>query len=157
VEFIRFKCIGESINLTGYNHYIRSNAVRSDTGGTIIDAGPTVFELPEKDPLVEISPDASRQIVDLTFDDTMEWVDEDDAWLFIQQGRPQNAQRNFFAGPYYDIKDKHGDSGAPITTPESFSCTQVVAVGQKLWCKFQIARADGRISEPFYANALVVA
>ena len=149
--------LGEAINLTGFNHYLRSNSNRLAEGIALIDAGPTVFELAEKDSAIEISPDASRQMIDLTFDDTMEWVDEDEAWLFIQQGRPQNAQRNFFAGPYFDMKDKHGDSGAPLTTPESFSATQVITEGQKLWCKFQIARADGRISEPFFASAIVVA
>ena len=83
--------LGEVTYLSGFNHYIRSNALLVMREETIVDAGPTVFELPEKDPTIAVTPIMHEQRCALTFDDTMEWVDEDDAWLFIFEGKPQNA------------------------------------------------------------------
>jgi len=149
--------LGEAVNLTGFNHYIRSNAACAAAGYTLVDAGPTVFELPEKDPSIIVVPAAGTQACALTFDDTMEWVDEDGAALLIWQGRPQNPQRNYFGGPWIGMKDKGGSSASPKTSPESFSALCTFAEGQKIWYKFRIIRADHRLSEPFFANGIATA
>ena len=149
--------LGEAVNLTGFNHFIRSNTTRMAHYGRYFADGPTVFELPEKDPTVAVIVSEATGNCTLTFDDTMEWVDEDDAALIIWDGRPQNKQRNFFGGPYLGISDKGGDSVAPKTSPEYFENHWAVAEGQRCWWKFRIRRADGRLSEPFYCDSIVVA
>lgn len=149
--------LGESITLSGFNHYIRSNVIAFSSYGVAYDAPPTIFELAEQDPAVRVEPDATTQQVALIFDDTMEWVDENGATLWIWEGMPQNPQRTFFGGPYLGLKDKAGSSGSPKSSPESFSTIHTVSEGQRVWYRFRIQRADGRISEPFYANNLVVA
>ncbi len=149
--------LGETVTLSGFNHYIRSNTIRMAHYGRAFDDGPTVFELPSKDPTIVIQPEEHEQKCKLTFDDTMDWVDEDDAALQIWEGVPQNAQRNFFAGPFLGLKDKAGSSTAPITSPEWFTNLHVLTPGQKVWYKFRIRRADGRLSEPFFASNIVVA
>lgn len=149
--------LGEAIHLSGYNHYMRSNVIRMSEYNNSFDDGPTDFTLPEKDPSITIVPAAGTGLIALTFDDTMVWVDEDDAALQIWQGRPQNPQRNFFNGPYLGLKDKAGNSETPITSPESFSQLIKCSEGQRVWCKFRIRRADGRISEPFYADGITTA
>jgi len=149
--------LGEAINLTGFNHYLRSNIIRYAHYNNAFDDGPTLFELPEKDPSIVMAPQMAGQICAITFDDTMDWVDEDDAALQIWEGQPQNPQRNFFGGPYLGLKDKAGDSGAPITSPESMSNLHILTTGQKVWYKLRIRRADGRLSEPWYTWALVIA
>ncbi len=149
--------LGETIYLTGFNHYIRSNSILASVGGTIVDAGPTIFELPEKDATIAVTVEIHETRANLTFDDTAEWVDEDGGVLWIFEGRPQNPQRNFFNGPFIGIKDKAGSSGDPKTSPEHFTHLQVLTTGQRVWYKFRIQRADGRLSEPFYANTVVVA
>jgi len=148
--------LGEVVYLSGYNHYIRSNSIPAMVGGTIVDSGPTIFELPEKDPTVTVAPQETGQHCALVFDDTMEWVDEDDAALIIREGRPQNPQRNFFKGPFIGFKDKAGSSVAPKTSPEDFTNLQILSAGQRVWYDFRILRADGRLSEPFYADAIVI-
>lgn len=149
--------LGETINLTGFNHYIRSNTFLMARGETLVDAGPTIFELPEKDPSIVIQPEVWEQKAKLTFDDTMDWVDEDEAFLLIREGRPQNAQRNFFAGPYLGWKDKGGDSITPKTSPDWFTNLHFLAEGQKVWYDLRIIRADGRLSEPWSVSNIVVA
>lgn len=149
--------LGEVIFLTGFNHYIRSNTLLKLRGETLVDDGPAIFELPEKDPTIIMEPEVHEQKTKMTFDADMDWVSEDNAWFFILEGLPQNPQRNFFGGPYLGIKDKHGEETSPITSPEWFTNLHFLSEGQKVWYQLRIQRADGRISEPFYTSAIVVA
>jgi len=149
--------LGEVVHLSGYNHYIRSNSFLMMRGETLVDAGPVIFELPEKDPTVVIEPEVHEQKAKLTFDDTMDWVDEDEAFLIIREGRPQNPQRNYFGGPYQGFKDKGGDSVTPKTSPDWFTNLHLLSEGQKVWYDLRILRADGRLSEPWTVNNIVVA
>jgi len=149
--------LGETIKLSGFNHYIRSNAYLCRRNETIVDAGPTVFTLPDKDPLLSITTEVHEQRFNITFDDTMAWCTEDGAWLFILQGQPQNPQRNFFAGPYRGVKDKAGVDPGGISSPEQSTNLWVVATGQKVWYQLRIQRADGRITEPWTVVSTVVA
>lgn len=147
--------LGEVVFLTGFNHYIRSNTLLKLRGETLVDEGPGIFELPAKDPTIRVTIEVHEHRTNLYFDASMDWVSETGAWLFILEGMPQNPQRNYFGGPYLGIKDKHGDSEVQIESPEHFTHLHVLSAGQKVWYQFRIQRADGRISEPFYANAIV--
>lgn len=149
--------LGESIKLSGFNHFLRGNAIRVQNGQAIVAGGPVIFEIPEQDPTIVVEPEMHEQKCRLTFDDTMLWVDEDQAALYIFEGTPQNPQRNFFGGPYLGLKDKAGNSGAPKTSPEWFTNIHFLNTGQKVWYRFRIGRADGRLSESFYAHGIVVA
>lgn len=149
--------LGEAIKLSGFNHYIRSNATLSRRGETLVDAGPTDFTLPEKDPSLSITTEVHEQRFNITFNDTMDWASENGGWLFMLQGKPQNPQRNFFGGPFKGIKDKAGSDGNGPDSPEQSSNLWVVAEGQKVWYQLRIARADGRISEPWTVQSTVVA
>ncbi len=149
--------LGEVVYLTGYNHYMRSNVIRMAWYGKSFDDGPTVFELPEKDPTITVVPVQHDFNVRITFDDTLPWCKETGAALQIFQGKPQNPQRNFFGGPYLGMKDKAGVDDTGISSPESFGWLIACTEGQKVWVKFRIRRADGRISEPFYASGICIA
>lgn len=149
--------LGEVVHLTGFNHYIRSNIWRLDLGITIVDDGPVVFELPAKDGSIAISASAGTQMVGFTFDDGADWCSEDNAVIVILQGAPQNAQRNFFDGPWRGRSAKAGNSVTPITSPQEYASIFVVAEGQRFWVKFRILMADGRLSEEFTANCFCAA
>lgn len=149
--------LGESIHLTGFNHYIRSNVWRLDLGQTVVDAGPTTFELPTKDGSIVVTASEATQEIEITFDDGADWCSEDDAGIMILEGSPQNPQRNFFAGPYKGRSAKMGDSAVPITSPQTYSTLHVVTELQRIWVKFRIIRADGRLSEDFTANCFCAA
>lgn len=149
--------LGETVHLTGYNHYIRSNHWFARMERTLVDDGPVVFELPETDPTMSITGSEATQLVTMTFDDTLPWTSEDDAMLVILQGDPQNAQRNFFDGPWRGRSAKIGASGVPIVSPQTYASITVITELQRFWSRFRILRADGRLSEPFTANTFCAA
>jgi len=77
--------------------------------------------------------------------------------LVILQSQGQNPQRNFFAGPWTGRSAKVGASGVPITSPMDYASITVVSELQRVWAKFRILRADGRLSEAFTANCFCAA
>jgi len=145
--------LGETIYLSGFNHYIRSNAGRVQLGFAAIDTAPVIFELPAKDPSIAIAPDAGDQLLNFSFDNTMAWANEDDGVLYLYQGLPQNAQRNFFGGPWRWVMCVGGDSITPPTSPDVAPCVFAIGEGQHQWIYCRIQRADGRLSEQFRADA----
>lgn len=149
--------LGESMNLSGFNHYVRSNMVRKQTGSAIIDAGPVVFELPETDPTYAITATEAAQTVDNAFDITLPWAVEDGAMIFWFQGQPQNAQRNFFAGPWRISGRQLGADPGPIVSPHTRPAVFAIAELQHLWGYARISRADGRLSTPFRDDVFVAA
>ena len=80
--------LGEVIHLSGFNHFVRSNAIRKRNADTIILAGPTIFELPEHDPTLAHTSSETDQEVEVTYDDTEEWCDLDNAHMYIFVGKP---------------------------------------------------------------------
>ncbi len=147
--------LGETINLTGFNHYLRSNVTR-ETGPTVlIDAGPTVFELPAQDPTLAFSASEATQQLTVTFDTAMDWSVEDGSFLFIFAGRPQNPQRNFFNGPWRFHRYVGGADPGGAISPDVAVCPFAIAEGQRIWIYARIARADGRLSQPFRADIVV--
>jgi hypothetical protein len=144
--------LGETMYLTGQNHFVRANAVLVQNGLTPVDDGPTTFELPEQDPSLAVAISEAAQELSITFDDTRSWCNEDGAYMFVYMGSPQNPQRNFFGGPYKYAGKIEGDSASAPTSPETVPVPFVATEGQRVWISCRICRADGRISERFRAS-----
>ncbi len=149
--------LGENINLSGFNHYIRSNSILKRTANTLVDDGPTIFEIPDADPTLAITASEATQLISVVFDDSLAWANETDGWLWTFQGTPQNAQRNFFNGPWKALSSVAGDDKTPPVTPDDQSAVFAVAEGQRDWIYARIQMADGRISQPFRADTFVAA
>lgn len=149
--------LGETIQLSGYNHYIRSNAWRAYVSTTTIDDGPVVFELPAQDPAYAITATEAAQQISHAYNAVLDWADETGAYLLLYQGSPQNAQRNFFGGPWRYIAALAGVTGAPPASPFVSAVSFAIAESQRLWCYARILRADGRLSEPFRDDEFVAA
>jgi len=149
--------LGESIHLSGFNHYIRSNSILKQLGLAPIDAGPTVLEIPEQDPTFAITASEATQLISVAGDDTMEWLDEDLAYLVTFMGVPQNITRNFFDGPWRVMDSIAGDSVTPPTLPDTQTAPFTLTEGQKIWTYARIIRADGRVSTPFRNSCTIAA
>jgi len=149
--------LGETIHLSGFNHYIRSNVNQALIGGTPFDAGPGVFELPEHDPLFAIACTEAPQAITITFDDTLAWSTEDGAKLWVYQGVSQNAQRNFFAGPWRRCDHILGIDPGGAASPAAGDVQFPMVEGQHIWAYARIQRADGRISTPFETETFCAA
>jgi len=149
--------LGETINLSGFNHYIRSNSILLSLSLTVVDDGPVIFELPAKDPTFAITATEAPNNITATFDNTMDWSIEDGGLLCMFQGAPQNAQRNFFGGPWRLWTAVQGADPGGAVSPKIAPSVFAVSETQRLWVYARIIRADGRISTPFRDDAFVTA
>lgn len=149
--------LGETIFLSGFNHFIRSNLFLERNNLTRVDSGPVIFELPAADPLFAITASEATQIVSYAFDTTLAWANEDDGWLIFEMGSPQNAQRNFFDGPWKHVAAAAGAAAGPPVSPAGPASPYAIAEGQRIWAYARILRADGRLSEPFRADTFCAA
>ena len=133
--------LGETINLSGFNHYVRSNSIRLFAGpATRIDAPPTTFSLPEVDPTLSIICQNDNTI-DITYDDTLDWADEPTGQIMLFMGRPQSPGRNFFAGPWKYAWRAIGEAGVnPVSPSVGNSPPWVITPGQEVWFYARISK-----------------
>lgn len=148
--------LGETVKLTGFNMYIRSNAAIDAAGGVTVDDGPAILSLPDGDPVFEIAISEATQLVSVTFDDTLEWLDEDGGWMLVSVGTPVNVTRNFFDGPWRIAGAIEGDSTTPPTTPATLPAPFAYQENQLVYGKARIIREDGRVSQ-FFRDSVSVA
>jgi len=147
--------LGETVYLTGFNHYIRSNTAIRACGGVDVDASPSIYTLPEKDDAFAIAISEATQLISVTFDDERDYIDENGAYLSIQMGSPKQNSVKFFGGPWRFADSIDGDSVAPPTSPTTIAVPFPVLEGQKVWAQARIIRADGRVSNLFRTSCSV--
>ncbi len=144
--------LGATIYPTGQNHFIRSNLAWKRQLGIQTLAGPVIFELPPLDGAFDVTASEATQQVSIVFNVALAWVSEDGAGMLVYQGSPQNAQRNFFNGPWRSISAIWGNVAAPPASPFAMAVDFPISQGQHLWVYARIRRLDGRISEPMRAE-----
>jgi len=151
--------LGESVTLTGFNMFMRANCALLRAGGTIVTAGPTDLGLPAADPTLVVSlASEATQDVTVTYDDTAEWCDEDNAFMILEMGQPQNVTRNFFDGPWRFYAAIEGDSVAPPSSPELLlgGDAYTFVETQKVFWRASIIRSDGRMTTKFTLPSTIV-
>lgn len=139
--------LGETIHLTGFNHFIRSNGVLLKRGGLVEDAAPEILSLPEKDyTSYAHNTSIASQTVQMHCS-TDGWTPDGDTKAFQHwyMGQPQLASRNFFAGPWRWMGATNATQGASGTSVE-FPAPFNFAEGQKVWFQSRIETLSARIS-----------
>ena len=148
--------LGETINLTGFNQYVKSNIAALNADQPAIADAPIIFTLPGEDILYSTEIDAGTGKITIAFDDARDWLDEDEGAMIVQMGIPQNASINFFDGPWRHAGIIQGNLAIPPTTPDSaIDVPFSVGDGQKVWTRAKILRADGRLSDWFRDDSIV--
>lgn len=147
--------LGEVTYLTGFNHFLRSNIIRQVLGLTIIDAGPTTLSLPDKDSTFAIQCTEDDQFISVTFNNALAWAIAVGGYMVVYQGVPQLVTRNYFGGPWR-YTGKIDGAVVPPTSPADLTAAMTLVEGQKVWAYARIIDVEGRISEPFYANSIVL-
>ena len=137
--------IGETINLTGFQQYIRSNTPRKQALLPQVDDGPTTMNIGDFSPMT-VSIVGGGTTLSIAFDDTDDWVDEDDAAVLVLAGREQAATINFFKGPYRFAGTVLGDATTPPTTPVAVTSKFSYTSANKGFVQVRVSRADGRLS-----------
>jgi hypothetical protein len=143
--------LGETVHLTGFNMFVRSNSVRKQVGLAVIEDGPTTLSLPETDPSFAISASKATQKISVTYNHALPWSDEEGGRMHVYMGRPKLVTRNYFSGPWRLTGNiANGGDGSDDLDP-AFTLVQ----GQKIWCYARIDRIDGRLSNPMVASCTV--
>jgi len=149
--------LGEACYLSGFNHFTRSNMLLVQSDLPTVDNGPVIFELPAQDATLSINASQIDEEIEVEFDNTMDWAKETGAYMFVFQGSPQNAQRNFFAGPWRLLGQIPGNDITPPSVPAAFNIVFPITRYQRQWLYARIIRKDGRLSEKFRADCFVEA
>lgn len=149
--------LGETIYITGFNHFVRSNVSLMNSALDYVADGPVELLLPGSDPVFAVTISEAANQINVVFDDTAEWCSEDNAFMTIHQGMPQPATRNFFGGPSRHCDTIFGDNAIPITSPQLVNMVFPIAEGQKDWITARIGRADARVSMTFRDDTIIAA
>lgn len=139
--------LGDTIYLTGFNHFIRSNSARMMFHPGPVKFCPDVLSLPEKDTDLACSEeDIGDQSLTFTNNTALFAANGDQiVTLLVYQGQPQLASRNFFAGPWRYIGgfDAPAGQAGTVTLDAGFP----FALGQKIWFQARTYTNMGRLSE----------
>lgn len=144
--------LGETIHLSGYNQYMRTNCVGSTVPLGNFDDAPTILSLAEQDPtLVFNEEDIAAQTLTFTFSN-QGWAPNGDpkGRMMLYQGQPQLVSRQTYHGPFRYIGVVDPIAGAAGT--QTLAAGYSFALGQKVWCRARIFTTTGRVSEVWQAD-----
>lgn len=147
---------GEARSIPGLAMYVRSNVSRIQAADPRVDNAPTTFNLGAFTAPTIASITAATDLLSLNFTEADAWVGEDDSSMLIYTSRPQNPSIKFFINPYRFAARIEGDSGAPPTSPASIALAFPAAVGNQIFIRVRVTRADGRLSADFRDVDVVV-
>lgn len=149
-----FNVLGNTIFLTGFNMYIRSNCPRVQAGLARVDDAPTDFTLGSFTPIT-MTATAALDGLSITFDNTDDWANETGAFMFLYGSRSVQPSINFFKGPFRLVGQIVGDDTTAPTSPASFANVFTNVAGNKVFARVRVSRADGRLSNDQIVSAIV--
>lgn len=138
--------LGEPINVSGLNMYVRSNTPRLQVGLPGVDVGPAAFNLGDFTPATMVNATQGGQSFDIGFNVGDDWVGEDNSSMLVYSSRPGNLSINYFKGPYRVGPAIDGEVAVPPTSPATIAGQFPFVLGQRLFVRVQVTRADGRLS-----------
>lgn len=147
--------LSENIKLSGFNHFIRCNSIYLRQTALVEATGPTTLALPELDSTLSMTALVSDNSLHVTFNESSPWRSIPDSMMVVWCGTPQNATRNFFAGPW----KLAGGISAINPSPKTILAPYTLVLGQKVWAYARILTGptDMRLSTPMVINCLVTA
>lgn len=145
--------LGDTVFLTGQQMYIRTTSFALQVGLGPFPTAPSIFNLGQIGDLSLGAPDASAHTVPLTFDPAADWVNTDNASLFVYVSRPVSPTINFFKGPFNLTAQVDGDATTPPTSPKTLTIDPSQAVvNTVIYAQFRALYPDGRLT-----NAVIAA
>ena len=146
--------LGETIYLTGFNHFVRYTSLWNLRYGIASGQAPTDLSLPGKDPTFSVVASVATGL-SVSFDVGLPWWAIAQSQIVVFMGQPQNKTRNFFNGPWKLAGSATTGEASPKVIAPPFTLT----LGQKIWIYGRIMTGPGnrRLSEPMVASTIVVA
>ncbi len=137
--------IGETIHLTGQQHFTRINIPRIQIGEAIQENAPTIFDLGTFTAPTINSITASGQDIKINFNNGDDWAIADDGFMIVYAGRPTSTGEEFFRGPWRFAGIIEG-AVAPPATPATLLSPWIVSPDEIMWVKIRVMQTDSRLS-----------
>lgn len=138
--------LGETIFLTGQQHFLRSNIPHVQLGATPTADAPTIFDLGTfTAPTIHEAKSAPS--ISIAFTDTDAWANTDGAYLAIYCGKAVGPGRKFYRGPWR-LAGAIGGATPPPATPALYAAQWPWSTDNICWVQCRIRQADGRLSLP---------
>lgn len=148
--------LGAERQISGFNHFIRSNTLRLQAGLAAVLTAPTFFTgVSFGEPEIE-SWDLAEQEVDITYNSAL-WRSQNGGALLVYISRPQGPGIKYFRGPYRLAGVVLGNSTTPPTAPSTISLPFPVVVDQQVFGYSRALLADGRVGNPAYFQSIASA
>lgn len=160
--------LGDPVFLSGQNMYARTKQVAEysvnrgiGSVGMATQTAPSVYNLGDFTTPTAATADAVTGF-SMTWTNTDAWANNDDGMMLIYQGRPTNASRNYFRGPWRLVGTILGDSMTPASSPFTITAANLaalgypIAAGQNVFWEVQVKQADNRLSTRRRLNVTLV-
>lgn len=138
--------LGQSVYLTGQQHFVRSNVPRLQAGVAMILAAPVIFDLGTFTPPTIASASDTPELT-IGYTNTDDWAIAVGGYMLVYQGAPQGAGRSFFRGPFR-YAGKEAGAVVPPTSPFDATPQFTMTAGQLQWVQVRFIQTDGRLSLP---------
>jgi hypothetical protein len=125
--------LGQSMLLTGQQMFVRTNTAALQASISQIDDAPIISGTGQQ-PVIVLAPITPTDVA-VAFSSF-----PSSTTVLVYLGRPQNASRSFFRGPWRF-------AGTATSSPSSDTPPFVVGVGQRVWVYARYLNDDGRLSQ----------
>lgn len=142
--------LGETMHLSGQQHFIRSNVPRIQAGLDFVTQAPNIFNLGDIGNFGVVSVDTGTEEINLQWDGGDAWASTVGSAILVYLGRPQNAGVSYFKGPYRFCGAIPG-ALVPEVSPRAVDYTPsgfVLNVAQIVSVRLVLTQADGRLTNP---------
>lgn len=138
--------IGQTIYLTGQQHFIRVNSVHLQIGEAVVEAAPSIYDLGTFTQPVFAGATSAPQ-VEVNFTDTDLWANGAGGFMLIYTGKSVGQGRAFYRGPWRYTGRVVGDTtppSSPFTGPPPWAWS----AGNQAWIQIRFIQTDARMSLP---------
>ena len=138
--------LGQTIFLTGQQHFLRINTVRVQIAIGILSVAPSIFDLGTfTAPTINFAETAPG--LSINFTNTDAWANAVGGFMLFYMSRAQGPGRNFYRGPWQFGGLITGDP-VPPASPILIPVPQVWPIGSLIWSQVRVIQVDGRMSLP---------
>lgn len=138
--------LGQTIYLTGQQHFLRCNIPHVQLGAAPEPDAPTIFDLGTfTAPTIHEA--KAVNTISIAFDNTDAWANTAGAYLAIYAGKAVGPGRTFYRGPWR-LAGAIGGDPTPPSSPAIYDCQWPYSIDNICWAQCRIRQADGRLSLP---------
>lgn len=138
--------LGETIFLTGQQHFLRVNIPRIQAGIAIKKDAPYTYNLGTfTAPTIDEA--NSTPQVKIAFDNTDAWAIASGGHMLVYAGKSVGPGRTFYRGPWRYSGSIDGDA-TPPTSPATIAVSWSYAATNLCWVQIRVIQVDGRMSLP---------